>query len=77
MMIARLAATLLPKSHCGCDQAERQLEYWAKPPEMRSDKQDFELASTQLIDNPFGMGRGAIFAWREVVRLRNGDIVFA
>lgn len=72
MAVARLAMTLLPKLKCGCTQAERQMQYWFDPPD--NEREDFSL---QSINNSFGEARGAIFAWREIARQRNGEGMLA
>lgn len=70
--VARLAMSLLPKVKCGCAQAERQMEYWRSVPSL-----DDENPSQQQVDNPFNQSRGALYAWREVVRSRNGVGILA
>lgn len=71
-MVARLAMAMLPKTKCGCEQSERQMAYWFEPPTYRVEFGKPEIPSSQVSDNPFGQGRGAIYAWREVVRERLG-----
>jgi len=59
--IAYYATALLQREVCGCEGLERFIGYWRKPPDL-----EYELYQDRALDNPFGIQRGAVFAWDKV-----------
>jgi hypothetical protein len=59
-IVAYLSATLLPTRPCGCEETMKILEYWREKP-----KEDEVIANADL-NNPWGVQRGAVFAWRQL-----------
>lgn len=62
-VIARLAASELQQSICGCAEAKRRVYHWQMDlSKVGADKELFAISPSQL-DNPLGTRRGHWFAW--------------
>lgn len=60
-IIARMAAALLPNKTCGDKRADQRLHVYQQPPR---DDANAALLSDFVANNPFGMARGFVEAWR-------------
>lgn len=69
-MVAQLATSLLPSRHCGCDRADKIIAFWMQPIYQSDGENDVNFAPDDAADNPFGVARGAVYAWRSVLQRR-------
>lgn len=67
-IVAHLATAILPIGKCGCDRAQRIIDYWRRFP----NDTDVQRPMTQqeINENRFGAQRGAAYAWKRVMNLR-------
>lgn len=66
LAVAQLATSLLPGLACGCKRSERIIAHWrAAIFESEGDEQT-NFAPDDAGSNPFGVARGAVFAWRAI-----------
>lgn len=69
--VAYLAMADMPERICACDVANRVLWRWQAEMNRVATQGTEQFAITRRdLDNPFGMRRGHIFAWREILKLR-------
>lgn len=67
--VAYFAVTLLDRTICGCSNVEMIVKHWRT--ELNLNESDGVGSSSyqigkQVLDNPFGQTRGAVFAWTKV-----------
>jgi hypothetical protein len=76
-IVAYLATAMLPSESCGCERSNRILHYWRALPNATDKPGAFTRPITlkEIDDNPFGDGRGAIWAWKQCRELRNMGVV--
>lgn len=70
-IVAYLATSLLPSESCGCERSNRIISYWRSMPNA-TNKQGATgrpITIKEVDDNPFNQSRGAIWAWKETMRL--------
>lgn len=68
-VVAHLTTAWLPVDKCGCERADRIIAYW-RAIEAVDTKGIVPITLKQLDDNPFGVQRGALWAWQRVEQLR-------
>ncbi len=64
-IVAHLATAWLPVDKCGCERADRIISYW-RSIEAADTKGIVPITLKQLDNNPFGVQRGALWAWERV-----------
>lgn len=75
-IITRMAAAELARPICACDGANRELYHWQFDLSRDGGANDEKYqVSQRLLDNPFGVRRGHVFAWEQVHRLRLQEAV--
>lgn len=68
-IVAHLATGLLPLGSCGCERSDRIVAWWRNLP--TKDKEGARpLTFRDLDNNPFGVSRGAMWAWDRVQALQ-------
>ncbi len=68
-IVAHLATGLLPIGSCGCERSDRIVSWWRNLP--TKDKEGARpLTFRDLDNNPFGVSRGAMWAWDRVQALQ-------
>lgn len=68
-IVAHLATAWLPVDKCGCERADRIISYWRSIESVET-KGVVPITLKQLDDNPFGVQRGALWAWDRVEQLK-------
>lgn len=68
-IVAHLATAWLPVDKCGCERADRIIHYWREI-EAVATQGTVPVTLKQLDENPFGIQRGAIWAWQRVEQVR-------
>lgn len=68
-VVAHLTTAWLPVDKCGCERADRIIAYW-RAIEAVDTKGVVPITLKQLDNNPFGVQRGALWAWQRVEQLR-------
>lgn len=68
-VVAHLATAWLPVTKCGCDRSNRILDYW-RGIEAVDTEGVVGVTLKQSDDNPFGVQRGALYAWERVQQMR-------
>ena len=74
-MVAQLATALLPSRHCGCDRADKIIAHWMQPIYESGGEDEINFAPEDAATNPFGVMRGAVYAWRSVLERRQVRLV--
>lgn len=70
-VVARMAAAELARPICACDNANRELYQWQYDLSRTGGSNDEQYAtSSSILNNPFGMRRGHVYAYRSVEFLR-------
>ncbi len=72
-MIARLACTLLA-DRSGVTNSEAQIDYWRNYPTSGKGDRETLFISQQTANNPFGIRRGAVWAWSMVMQLNENHL---
>lgn len=67
-IVAHLAVAWLPVGSCGCERSDRILSYWRQYPSELNPRRP--ISKNELEDNPFGIERGAIYAYKRIQMLR-------
>lgn len=69
-IVSYLATALLPVGTCACDRSNRIVSYWQE--EFLSDNETISpaLLDKDMATNPFGIKRGAVYAWQRIEELR-------
>jgi hypothetical protein len=62
--VIRLAAGLIDRAICSCNNAESFVDYWRRDMAVVEGNVRFQGMSPAQLDNPFGTTRGAIYAYR-------------
>lgn len=66
LAVAQLATALLPGLACGCNRSERIIAHWRAPIFESEGDEQTNFAPDDAGSNPFGVARGAVYAWRAV-----------
>ncbi len=75
-VVAYYAATLLDRPLCACDNVKSWTDYWQQDLAINTAEQS-RREPMEMLDNPFGTTRGAIYAWKRVKDKMSGKAVFA
>lgn len=68
-IVAALACTFLPSEKCGCEWVDRIVAYWREtPPQDATAPGSRQIPAAEIMDNPWGVNRGARRAWEFVNR---------
>lgn len=68
-MVAYLAVSLLPSEKCGCERSDRIMNYWKQHPALGDTQRP--LTAEEINNSPFGVGRGALYAWKRVEKKKH------
>lgn len=74
-LVAILATAWLPTEACGCERAQRMIQYWRDIPRAGEGRSSTPFVSFNKLENPFGSERGSIYAYERVQMLRSGSVV--
>lgn len=74
--VAYYAASFLDRPLCGCTALNQQIQRWTQDLafETGADETGAYKMSDSDLDNPLGTRRGAVYAWRRILRGRHGAI---
>jgi hypothetical protein len=75
-MVSRLACTLLA-DRSGVTNSESQIDYWRGYPSTGKGDRETLMVSPQTANNPFGLRRGAVWAWGLVMELNERHLAGA
>jgi hypothetical protein len=67
--VAHLATGILPVGPCGCERSDRIVNWWRSLPSQGEENQR-PITLKELDESPFGVSRGAIWAWNRIQHLR-------
>lgn len=69
-IVARMAMAELARPVCGCDSANRELYRWQFDLSQTARGDELFAISPENLNNPFGVRRGHVYAWKAVQNLR-------
>lgn len=76
-IVARMAAAELTRPVCGCDSANRELYRWQFDLSQTARGDELFSISPEDLNNPFGVRRGQVYAWKMVRRLQQTQGILA
>lgn len=76
-IVARMAAAELTRPVCGCQSANRELARWQFELNLTAKGEELYTISPEDLNNPFGVRRGQVYAWKMVQRLQQTQGILA